>query len=638
MMQPALAADIFAQPLPDFFPESLRRACAGKQIHYTLPRAVRERMQVPEDLTGSQWAEKYRRVTEIDAQPGRWRQDLVPHTKKPMDTISLPWVKEAWLCMVERSAKTQILLNACMRQIDRGIDSGNVFWLMPSQHDANKALGERIVPALKASPRTSRLLSRYADDTTRSLIRFKHGPRLIPAWSNSPGSISSFYGKLNIGDEVDKYSSLSGGETDPITLLKKRGRDSDESKFLFASTPASKFIYKGMLACQQIWTFKNRCPHCDEFVLMDAEHFVIPSAATVESVNHGQDPVTYACNACGVEWDEADRSDSYQLGDWAAIKGADVERPVSVGFHMPAFPLPNIKMAEIGAAIVRARSGDLAAKMDLAHGYKAIDYEQETAAAREEGHLLRYTSGLPRNAVPLGTAMLGLLTDTQQDSFYYQIWAFGYAPEIDMRMIRHGQVQVFTDLEYLLQQEVFLDADGREFKIQLGLIDSGGTRNGWQKHSRTVEVYDWCSKNRLMVPIKGIWSRRDGGMISYKTVETLPGTNKRIPGGLVRADLKVDYFKDELSRRLAVEPDDPGAILYHDDIDAAFATHFCTETKNEETGEWHHDKKKGRNDHWDCNVYAVALREILKTRIPRRPGTKEPTIKKPAKKNFAKGW
>ena len=129
-MQHALAADIFAQPLPDCFPESLRRACAGKRIRYTLPKAVRERMQVPEDITVSQWAERYRRVTAIDASPGRWRTELVPHTKKLMDLISLPWVKEVWLCMVERSAKTQILANAACRQIDRGIDSGNVFWLV----------------------------------------------------------------------------------------------------------------------------------------------------------------------------------------------------------------------------------------------------------------------------------------------------------------------------------------------------------------------------------------------------------------------------------------------------------------------------------------------------------------------------
>jgi phage terminase large subunit GpA-like protein len=627
-MQPALAADIFAQPLPDFFPESLRRACAGKQIRYTLPRAVRERMQVPEDLTVSQWAEKHRRVTEIDAQPGRWRQDLVPHTKKPMDTISLPWVKEAWLCMVERSAKTQILLNACMRQIDRGIDSGNVFWLMPSQHDANKALGERIVPALKASPRTSRLLSRYADDTTRSLIRFKHGPRLIPAWSNSPGSISSFYGKLNIGDEVDKYSSLSGGETDPITLLKKRGRDSDESKFLFASTPASKFIYKGMLACQQIWAFKNRCPHCDESVLMDAEHFVIPPAATVESVKHGQDPVTYACNACGVEWDEADRADSYQLGDWAAIKGADVDRPVSVGFHMPAFPLPNIKMAEIGAAIVRARSGDLAAKMDLAHGYEAIDYEQARATS-DYLEVLRLCDDRPRDLVPDAAAVLVLNVDTQQDGFYYEVSAVGPwdgQTEPTTWLVSKGYLLDFASL-VTLAARTWHSAGGKQYRIISALIDSGGTRKAGAPagHSRTAEVYAFCKQNPLFKPVKGT-GRKQGAPVTYSIIDRFPGTAKAIPGGLRLILLDVHYYKDELARRLQLDPEAPGAFVLYSGYTAAqlaagvdpaqneltdYAKHLCAEYKTE-LGLWEHDQKAGRNDYHDCATYRMYHIDLLK--------------------------
>lgn len=621
-MQPSLSQDIFAVPVPEFFPATLRRYCAGKHIRHALPKAVRERMQVPEDLTVSQWADRHRRVTAIDAEPGRWRLDLVPHTKKLMDLISLPWVREIWLCMVERAAKTQILLNSVMWQIDRGVDSGNVFWLMPKEEEARKALGERIVPVLKASPRTASLLSRYADDTTRTLIRFRHGPRLIPAWANSPASISSFFGKMLIADEIDKYSSLSGDETDPLTLLRKRGRDSEASKLLVASTPAGKFIYSGTMACQQVWAYKSRCPHCQQHILMDTEHFILPDEATEETIKHGRHPVHYACNLCGSEWNERDRAAAYHAGDWFAIKGAEVERPVSIGAHLPAFALPNIKMVEIGAAIARAKTGDLAAKLDLAHGYQAVNYHSEAAAAREEEHLLRYKSGLPRNAVPLGTALLGLLADTQQDGFYYQIWAYGYAPEIDMRMIRHGQVPAFIDLEYLLEQETFLDADGQEFRLQIGLIDSGGTRKGWQKHSRTVQVYEWCSSHRLMIPIKGIWSRRDGTMISYKTVDVLPGTNRRIPGGLMRADIKVDYYKDELARRLAIEPDDSGALLYHDDIDAGFAHHYCTESKDEQTGQWNHDKKRGRNDHWDCNVYALVLRDILKTRIPQRPSVR----------------
>jgi phage terminase large subunit GpA-like protein len=181
-------------------------------------------------------------------------------------------------------------------------------------------------------------------------------------------------------------------------------------------------------------------------------------------------------------------------------------------------------------------------------------------------------------------------------------------------MIRHGIVHQFKDLEGLLSAD-WHDHEGCKYRISAGLIDSGGTRQGWQKHSRTMEVYEWCSRNRVMIPHKGMHGRT-GDLISFKTIATFPGTNKAIPGGLTRANLRVDQFKDELERLLAIEPDDSGALQFHCEIDEAFARHYTAERKDE-NGDWIHDKKN-RNDYWDCTVYALALREMLKLRIPRK--------------------
>ena len=120
-----------------------------------------------------------------------------------------------------------------------------------------------------------------------------------------------------------------------------------------------------------------------------------------------------------------------------------------------------------------------------------------------------------------------------------------------------------------------------------------------------------------MIPIKGMHGRT-GDLLSYKQITTFPGTNKAIPGGLKRANLRVDMFKDELERVLAIEPDDPGALSFHDAIDEVFAKHYTTETKDEH-GDWNHNRSKGRNDYFDCTVYALALREMMKLRIPNKP-------------------
>lgn len=634
MSQAALAEDLLAQPLPEFFPETLRRACTGKRIRFDLPKSVRERMQVPEDITVSEWAERYRMVTAIDAQPGRWRQELVPHTKKLMDLIGLPWVREVWLCMVERAGKTQILLNAACRQIDRGIDSGNVFWLMPSEAEARKALGERIVPVLKASPRMARLLSRYADDTTRSLVRFKHGPRLIPAWANSPSSLSSFFGRLCIGDEVDKCTELTGNETDPITLLKKRGRDSDDSKFLFASTPAGKYIYKNTLACQQVYAYESRCPACGEFVVMDEEHFILPEGADVESIKHGRHTVTYACNACGVDWSEADRATAYHSGRWRAIKGADIERPVSIGALLPAWPLPNIPMSEIGAAIARAKSGDLAAKRDLAHGYGAVDYEDK-ASERETDVILALRDERREAELPTAPiAAISAVADMQKRGFWYKITAWGYGIEQESWLLKAGFVDSWEALRKLFYESEFVDPRGHRHHITLRGIDSGGGESDESELSRTAEAYLFAYKNPGILLFKG--QQRMSALHRYSPQDKIPGTNRALPGGLPYYHLNATQWKNRLAAKLMVGPADPGAWHLHREVGEDFAKQMCAEGRDAQ-GLWHNPKNHA-NHFWDCSYMELALVDIHQVKLWPAPVGDDPALQSaPQRRIYSKG-
>lgn len=599
-------------------PQLQARAKYIRDGHYHFDRVARNRIAQPEKLTISQWAGKHRRVTEIDAVPGPWRNDLVPHTVQIMDTIGQPHVREVWICAVERAAKTQIMINTCLWTVDRSAQSGNIFWLMPTELDARGAMKNRIIPAITASPRTEKLLSKYADNTTSTGVHFTNGLKLRPAWSNSPGSMASYFGRLNIADEVDKFPERTSEGTDPITLFKKRSRDDrSRSKYIFASTPAGRYIYKGMSECEQVWSYRVKCPDCDELIEMDIEHLIIHEGTTHETAARAG--ITYSCNSCGSLWAEHQRENAYINGQWVAIKGADIFEPSTVGFHFPALPCPKVSYGEIAAAYLKSKTGGYPEQCAWANGYLAVDFEEEHKATITESALLRYKSELPRNLVPPDTAAVWLLADTQQDSFYYQVWTVGYAPSCSLQMIRHGQVHQFADLEGLLSAD-WLDYDGKIFRISAGLIDSGGTQSKWQKHSRTMEVYEWCSRNRVMIPHKGMHGRT-GELIGYKPVTTFPGSNKPIPGGLTRANIRVDLLKDQLERLLAIEPDDPGALQFHCEIDESFAKHYTTERKDE-NGDWIHQKSKGRNDYWDCTVYALALREMMKLRIPARDQSK----------------
>lgn len=572
---------------------------------------VKDRMRMPENITISDWAMRYRVVTGIDSQAGAWRQEKVPHTKLIMDTIGKPYTREVWMCMVERSGKTQILINTMLWMVDQGMKSGNVFWLMPTEMDARTALGERIIPVLQASPKMQKHISAKADDMTRGMIRFKNGIRLKPAWSNSPSSLASFFGRLNIADETDKYAERTSEGTDPITLFLKRSRDDRHgSKYIFASTPGQRYIYKGMQGCQQIYEYHARCPDCNELIVMTGDNFILPEETTLENV-HIQ-TILYACDKCGCLWDETSREKAYLQGKWVCVKGTELHKPATVGFHFTGFPCPMVTFAEIAMARLKRDTGGLIEKTAWANGYEAIDFLSDTSETRSVKGVMKYKSEYPTSMVPSDTYCLGIAIDTQIDSFRYQVWAFGYAPTYSMSMIQHGRLEKFADIEQLMKKE-FSDIGGNIFRIVTGFIDSGGTTKTGAKHSRTMEVYEWCMWNRSVMPIKGMHGRQ-GELISYKDVPVLAGGRHQISGLLKRANIRVSLFKDDLERRLTLEPDDAGSLSFHNGIDDMFAKQYTTEVKNE-AGEWKLPKGK-KNDHWDCTVYALALSQTLKPHIP----------------------
>jgi terminase, large subunit len=609
-MQQTLTETMRKLPLPGWLPLRVRRTLSGQQVSTELPRAVKLRLRKPEKMRVSEHAAKYSVVAD-GAHQGAWRHEYAPHGVKIMDTYGMPWVREVWFCAVEQAAKTAIMLNCMKWAID--CDPGNMFYLMPTEDTAKKVVGEKIRPGLKRSPRIARYLSAKQDDTSLTKISMRHGMSILPAWANSPSSMATFAAKHCFGDEIDKYPEMAGKETDPITLIKKRNRTyKGRYKRFFGSTPAGLYIYKGVQDCHQVWERRVKCPECGELIRMEAERLVIPAGATPESIE--QTGVEYACT-CGAPWDEAAREYAIRNARWVCIKGADIQRPAKVGFILRAWECLDIPMTEIAAAWLRAKEGDLAAKKAWANGYEAMDYVEEKVGQLSEGHVLKFRSELPRNLVPPDTARLALIVDTQQASFYYKVIAYGYAPEIRVQQIRHGIVETFADLEGLLAKS-FRDHEKREFRIVSGVIDSGGTRKGYQKHSRTVEVYEWTSRNRVMLPLKGVHGRT-GDMLSYKDIATYPGTNKKIPGGLKRVNVRVDVFKDDLERRLGYEPDDAQAMSYNMDIDEGFAKHYTGETKDEH-GDWQHEKRSQRIDYWDCDVYSLAHREMIKLRVPRK--------------------
>jgi len=612
-MQQALTGTQRKIQLPDWVPARTRSALAGREVSFDLPRQVKLRLRQPEKMRVSEWAEKHRRVTD-GAHVGAWHHDYAPHSVKIMDTFGLPWVREVWMCAVEQSAKTAIMINCMGWAVD--CDPGNIFYFMPTESTAGKIMGEKIRPAFQKSPRLARYLSAKQDDTSLTKISMAHGISILPAWANSPTSMATFAAKHCFGDEVDKYPVMAGREADPITLIKKRNRTyRGRFKRFFSSTPAGLYIYKGMQACHQVWERRVTCPDCGELVRMDAEHLVLPEGATAESIE--RTGVEYACNACGSAWDDTAREHAIRTGRWVCVKGADIARPAKVGFHLRAWECLDIPLTEIAAAYLAAKTGSTSDKVAWANGYEATDYVEEHQE-RKEDHILRLVDkSMPRAVVPRGTSTILVLADTQAVGFYYQIWAYGWGRDLETWRIDHGYVEHFDHLADIAARD-WQDADGKDHRALCGFIDSGGGTDPMHpKHSRTAEVYEFCRRNPFFRPLKG--RREQSQPWNTTRIDYYPsrqGKKVPIPGGLVLYTINVTVYKSDLARKLQIEPGDPGAFHLHAEMGEDYAKQMCAEYQDER-GWWLCPKNKA-NHHWDIAVYGMAAADILRIKDKRQ--------------------
>lgn len=598
-----------SEPIPEFIKTAADRALlAGKHFRLgRLPAEIRRRLVEPEKIAVSKYARLYRIVTAGPHQ-GPWRHHLSPHTVKIMDVFGQPWVREIWYCASEQSGKTQTMLNCLHWAV--GVSPGDVFYLMPTEATARNMVESSLVPLLTRSRSLKKMVSDRADDTTLTRIRLENNVVIRPAWANSAASMAAFPAKYCFGDEVDKYPAMTGREASPIELLKKRNRlYNGLYKRFFASTPAQGVIYQGMMDCQQVWEMRQRCPHCGELFRPDGAGLVLPPGITSPSELDATTPISYACTQCGALIDEVARQELLRHPDWYCIKGGDLHEPSSVGFHHRAWDCRDVPLYEIARHWLMAQKGGVGEKLEWANGYEVENFVQEYRE-REEDALLALMDDRPEGLVPGGGVVQGLVcgSDTQDNGHYYWIDAVGWGLEGERWRVRAGFVDSDAALLHAVFGVEYRDAEGNVYPVALMVKDSAGHRTG--------NVYDMCLRHPgRVVAYRG--TGRRSRPFSITRPDVYPGTNRPIPGGVPLYTCDSHFYKDLVTAKLMMKPDEVGAWHFDRGFTLEQASHLCAEYRDENM-RWQCPKNRP-NHYWDSCVMALIASEILEYKFRARP-------------------
>lgn len=569
----------------------------GKTVN--LFRNIAKILSPPPELTVSQWADSYRKLSqEASSEPGQWNTNRAPYQREIMDAVNDAGCEEVIIMSSAQVGKTELLLNVIGYYID--YDPSPILCLQPTLEMAQTFSKDRLAPMLRDTPvlRGKVKDARARDSGNTILHKTFPGGHITMTGANSAAGLASRPIKIVLMDEIDRYPASAGTEGNPIKLAEKRTTTFWNRKKIKVSTP----------------TIKGRSQIENEFSSSSMEEWNVPCpcCGKYQPYEWGRihfSDVTMECKFCGerlkeMEWKE-------NPGKWIAQRDNKKKR----GFHLNEMASPWKHWEEIIAEFKEANRelkehGDVE-KMKVWINTTLGETWEEKGEAADEDVLLkrreRYTADLP-DGVLLVTAGV----DVQDDRFEVEItgWGKGYESWGILYRKIPGDMEkeeTWDKLERFLDMELYFE-NKNSLLIACTCIDTGG--------HFTTQAYKFLKKmekkQKRIFGIKGM-----GG-------EGIPLVNKISTNNIEKVKiflLGVDSGKEILMTRLKTVDEGPGYCHFPINADRGYDETYIKGLSSEQRVihfkegrpvlKW--VKKSGaRNEPLDLRNYSTAAAEILR--------------------------
>lgn len=557
-------------------------------------------LKPPENLTVSEWADKYRMLTEKETNfPGPWRTDRVPYLKGIMDAISDVDIEEIVFCKPTQVGGTEFLYNALGYIIMQ--DPSPCMLVYPSEDLAEFASKNRIQAMIK---NVGGMRERYMESDSKLLELQFTGMYLVLSGANSASSLASRPIRILLLDEVDKYPLACGKEADPISLAKERTKTYRfNKKILLASTPTVETgpIWVGYEAADERRKYHVPCPHCGHKQPFEFKQIKWEKGCRDASV--AQQSAWYECVSCkGVIRDNHKMSMLLQ-GEWIGDRQDDSMPVRKVAFHLNAIYSPWVTFGDVAAEFLNSRPFPLKFQ-NFINSWLGEPY-RNTETQANPTDLAKNQHNSERGVVPDGTQLLTVAVDVQLDHFWFEMAA--WSPYITKKLVDYGRVETWGELENLIIHRRYHDETGNPYIVNLALIDSG---------FRTDEVYEFCSRfPEVCRPCKGSSKRMN-------TPYSVNSIDKDGYGGLKLIMVDGHYYKDVIHSRMKRDPSEPGSWSLFRGCPQEYVDHITAEQKvlvqDRKTGkiteEWQKIASGVDNHMLDCAVYNAACAELAQVR------------------------
>ena len=596
-------------------------------------------------LDPSKWAEKKRYLPpQVTPMPGFYSFDVAPYLREILDCFSphSPIREVSVMKGVQICFTVGVLENVIGYYIDH-IKNAPMMLVTADAELAQLRMESYIIPMINASGLGH--LIKSADENnkrktgkTDKKIEFVGGGFLVPFGAQNANKLRSISIQVSLQDEIDGWPDVVGKDGDPGQLSDDRTAAYESSrKILRGSTPlitqTSKILKAYKKGDQRKYLVP--CRHCNtkqELVF----HGVDKDTGAIYGVDFSVDDagnlieesVVYICKHCQGEMTNDDKVWMLPRGEWTPT--AETTDPTHRSYHISALYSP-VGM-QTWATLVRKWLDCWDVKIDKVKDMDGLQrfYNNVLGEPFEmRGVALRFERVVTHRRVTYHQGMVPNVLAEKETGGKIQLLTCAvdvHKAHLDLQVIGWCNGGTFYSIDYmklegdcedlnsepwqkvrdLLRERVYTSDDGRQYRIQLTLLDSQYNQN---------IVLDFCSAYSAGVfPIRGTELPKKGSRIrEFSEFDTKLGTRGY--------NITTTIYKDKLSAAMnrewsgqGFQPDGhPNFPMEYPD---QFFKEFTKETKREKieekTGRSLGWSWVGRDAHaWDLTVYNSAALDII---------------------------
>lgn len=589
---------------------------------------IRRLCVVPEPLTVTEWAAKYRELPETSTSPGPYDPDVVPYARRWQDLLSDPDTSIVALCWASQLGKSTVLENGIGYRIHR--TPAPMVVVQPKIDAAESWAKERFKPMVLATPvlRERVRLGRSSDSTMR-YIRFPGG-FLFVASAQSATELASRSSPFVLCDETDRYEVIPG-EGNPVEIAARRQAAADVGLLALTSTPrdAETTIIWPYLEAGTFELYHVPCPHC---------HTLQPLVWHGLRWDKGRpDSAAYLCGyglpdlpdgskaGCGVLIDERFKRDMLREkghggeAEWVATN-PEGEYPSS---HLNALYSPFGKSGWASLAREWERAHGKPADLQVFVNTRLAECWQETADVVKADTLAERLEPMEEGVVPAGVARLTAGADVQQAGrieVYVWGWGAGLESWLVAKYVLPGDPQkepdgpgtIWSKLDEVFATTFPREDGGEPMRIERMFVDSGFA---------ATQVYRYTRRRKGL----GIFASKGvgGAGIPILGKPKPQGKERTILYGVGVDAAKTEFLRSQLLERVP----GPGYVHLPTWLGSDELAQFVAEKRRRRVNrgqvvyEWVPVSDGAPNEALDCRVYARAALESFGPKAIAKLGT-----------------